>query len=50
MRIARTIEDALADIASGELGRVGPGVGFEDFKAIVGFPRWAEMEVRYGKG
>jgi 2,3-dimethylmalate lyase len=27
---------------------VGSGVGFEDHKRIVGFPRWAALERRYG--
>jgi 2,3-dimethylmalate lyase len=27
---------------------VGSGVGFEDHRRIVGFPRWAALESRYG--
>jgi 2-methylisocitrate lyase-like PEP mutase family enzyme len=50
MRITRTMQDALADIASGELKLVGTGVGFEEYKTIVGFPHWAAIEARYGKG
>ena len=48
MRAVRTMQDALADIRSGELRLVGSGIGFEDYKAIVGFPRWAALEDRYG--
>ena len=48
MRITRTMQEALADIASGELALVGTGVGFEEYKRIVGFGRWAAIEDRYG--
>jgi 2-methylisocitrate lyase-like PEP mutase family enzyme len=48
MRSVRTMQDALADLHSGELRLVGSGIGFEEYKRIVGFPRWAELESRYG--
>ena len=47
MRITRTMQEALADIRSGELALVGTGVGFEEYKRIVGFPAWAAIEDRY---
>ena len=47
MRITRTMQEALADIKSGELALVGTGVGFEEYKRIVGFPQWAAIEKRY---
>ncbi len=47
MRITRTMQEALADLRSGELALVGTGVGFEEYKRIVGFPRWAAIEDRY---
>ena len=47
MRITRTMQEALADIKSGELALVGTGVGFEEYKRIVGFPQWAAIENRY---
>ena len=40
MRITRTMQQALADIASDELKGVGTGVGFEDCKTIVGMFKW----------
>lgn len=48
MRSVKTMVDSLEDLRSGELKMVGSGVGFEDYKRIVGFPRWAELERRYG--
>lgn len=48
MRSVRTMQDALADLHSGELKLVGSGIGFEEYKRIVGFPRWAALETRYG--
>lgn len=48
MRSVKTMVDSLEDLRSGELKMVGSGVGFEDYKRIVGFPRWAELESRYG--
>ncbi|MBL0918150.1 MAG: isocitrate lyase/PEP mutase family protein [Hydrogenophaga sp.] len=48
MRSVRTMQDALADLHSGELKLVGSGIGFEEYKRIVGFPRWADLETRYG--
>lgn len=47
MRITRTMQLALDDIKSGELKLVGTGVGFEEYKRIVDFPRWAALEDRY---
>jgi 2-methylisocitrate lyase-like PEP mutase family enzyme len=43
-RVARTIEKALADLKSGTLTLEGEGVGFEEFKEIVGFGDWAAVE------
>lgn len=48
MRSVKTMVDSLEDLRSGELKMVGTGVGFEDYKRIVGFDRWAELERRYG--
>ncbi|MGQ0665176.1 MAG: isocitrate lyase/PEP mutase family protein [Pseudomonadota bacterium] len=47
-RVARTIERALADMRSGRLSLAGEGVGFDDFKAITGYPAWAEVEDEFG--
>ena len=43
-RVARTIENALADLKAGRLSLEGEGVGFEEFKDIVGFAEWAAVE------
>jgi 2,3-dimethylmalate lyase len=47
MHAVKTMQAVLADIASGEFALRGQGVGFEDFKRIVDFPRWAAIEDRY---
>ncbi|MBL8385999.1 MAG: isocitrate lyase/PEP mutase family protein [Burkholderiales bacterium] len=47
MRITRTMQEALADLRSGELKQVGSGVSFEEYKAVVGMPHWAAIEDRY---
>ncbi|MES2184068.1 MAG: isocitrate lyase/PEP mutase family protein [Pseudomonadota bacterium] len=47
MRITKLMQLSLADIRSGEMKMVGTGVGFEEYKQIVGFPHWATLEDRY---
>lgn len=47
MRATKTMQLALEDIKSGELKLMGTGVGFEEYKRIVGFPQWAALEDRY---
>lgn len=47
MRSVRVMQDSLADLRSGELRLVGSGVGFEEYKRIVGFDRWSALESRY---
>lgn len=47
MRITKTMQAALADIKSGEFSEVGSGVGFEEYKAIVGMPAWSAIEDKY---
>ena len=47
MRSVKIMADSLQDLRSGELKMVGSGVGFEDYKRIVGFGRWADLEKRY---
>jgi len=43
-RVARTIRNALADLANGRLNLDGEGVDFEEFKSIVGYDDWARWE------
>lgn len=47
MRITATMRETLADIASGELKLRGTGMGFEDYKRVVGFPEWSRIEDAY---
>lgn len=47
MRITRTMQETLADIASGEMKLSGTGVGFEEYKRIVGMDEWSRIEDRY---
>jgi 2-methylisocitrate lyase-like PEP mutase family enzyme len=49
MRVAKTMRDALADLKADRLQWEGQTVGFEEFKAMVGFDRWAEIENRFGR-
>lgn len=46
-RIVRTMEKALDDLKAERLTLEGEGVGFEAFKDVVGFPRWADIEEKY---
>jgi 2,3-dimethylmalate lyase len=48
-RVAHTVEKALADMKAGTLSLEGEGVGFEDFKAIVGYQDWAKVEDKFGR-
>ncbi len=47
MRITKTMQETLADIASGELKLSGTGVGFEEYKRIVGMDGWSRIEDQY---
>jgi 2-methylisocitrate lyase-like PEP mutase family enzyme len=47
MRITRTMQETLADIASGEMKLSGTGVGFEEYKRIVGMDDWSRIEDQY---
>ncbi len=44
MRITKVMQEALADIKSGELALVGTGIGFDDYHAIVDLPGWTAIE------
>ena len=46
MHITRLMQVALEDIRTGELKMAGAGAGFDEYREIVGFPRWAELESR----
>ena len=46
-RVARTIENALADIRAGRPGAAGDSVDFAGFKDITGYDKWARIEDEY---
>ena len=47
MHSVRTMQDLLAKLAKGDMSFVGKGVGFEEYKSIVGFDDWAKIEDRF---
>ncbi len=47
MRATRAMQETLADIKSGELRLSGTGVGFDEYKSIVGMDYWSDIENRY---
>lgn len=47
MRAARTMQETLADLKADRLDPKKKGVGFEDYKALVGFGEWAAVEERF---
>ena len=48
-RVARTIERALAAMKAGRLAELGDLAGFDEFKDIVGFAAWGEVEDRFAR-
>jgi 2,3-dimethylmalate lyase len=47
MHAVRAMQDVLSALSRGDTSFAGNGVGFEEYKAIVGFDRWADIENRY---
>lgn len=47
MHTVRTMQDLLAKLAKGDVSFIGKGVGFEEYKTIVGFDDWAKVEDRF---
>jgi 2-methylisocitrate lyase-like PEP mutase family enzyme len=47
MHAVQAMENVLAGLAHGKVDFAGKGVGFEDYKSIVGFAHWAEIEAKY---
>jgi 2,3-dimethylmalate lyase len=47
MHAVRAMGNVLVDLAHGKVDFAGKGVGFEDYKSIVGFERWAAVEAKY---
>jgi 2,3-dimethylmalate lyase len=48
MHAVRAMQGVLAELARGEVGFAGSGVGFEKYKDIVDFDRWSRIEAAYG--
>ena len=48
MHATRAMQGVLAELARGDVGFAGRGVGFEEYKDIVGFDRWSRIEATYG--
>lgn len=49
MRATRVMQAAIDDILSEELALWGTGVGFDEYKDIVDFDRWAGIEEKYAR-
>lgn len=47
MHAVRTMQDVLDRLKHDDIGFIGRGVGFEEYKAIVGFDDWARIEDRF---
>ena len=45
--IAKLMQASLHYIRNGEMKMVGAGVSFDEYKRIVRFARWVELEDRY---
>lgn len=47
MHSVKTMQDLLGKLSKGDISFVGRGVGFEEYKDIVGFNDWAAVENKY---
>jgi len=47
MHAVRAMQHVLSSLFEGDVSFAGGGVGFEEYKSIVGFDRWADVENRY---
>ena len=47
MHAVRAMQEVLSSLSKGDISFAGGGVGFEEYKSIVGFNRWADIESRY---
>ena len=46
-RIVKTMQQALKDLQEGKLNLEGEGVGFDEFKEIIGFKEWSLLDEQY---
>ena len=47
MHAVRAMQHVLSSLSEGDVSFAGGGVSFEEYKSIVGFDRWADIENRY---
>jgi 2,3-dimethylmalate lyase len=47
MHAVRAMQEVLSSLSKEDIPFAGGGVGFEEYKSIVGFNRWADIENRY---
>jgi 2-methylisocitrate lyase-like PEP mutase family enzyme len=47
MHAVQAMENVLTDLTHGKVDFAGKGVGFEDYKSIVGLEGWAAIEAKY---
>jgi 2-methylisocitrate lyase-like PEP mutase family enzyme len=48
MHAAKAIETVLLDMKSGKFARRNDGMDFEDYKKLVGYDKWADIDERFG--
>jgi 2,3-dimethylmalate lyase len=48
MHATRAMQGVLAELARGGVGFAGRGTGFKEYKDMVGFDQWSQIESRYG--
>lgn len=49
MHAVKTMQDVLGKLSRGDTSFIGHGVGFEEYKTIVGFDDWAKIENDFGR-
>ena len=47
MHAVKAMEHVLDGLAHGKAEFAGKGVGFEEYKSIVGFEKWSAIEAKY---
>jgi 2-methylisocitrate lyase-like PEP mutase family enzyme len=48
MHATRAMQNVLGELARGSVGFAGGGIGFEEYKSVVGFEQWSRIEATYG--
>ena len=47
MHAAKAVEAVLLDMKSGQFARRSDGMDFEDYKKLVGYDDWAEIDEKF---